>query len=723
MPKNLLIVESPTKAKTLQPILGGDFEIISSYGHVRDLPKRSLGIDIEKNFTPKYVVPQKAQKIIKAIKEKMALCGQVILATDPDREGEAIAWHLLAVLKPQKNYSRISFHEITKEAVLDALKNQTTINQDLVDAQQARRILDRIVGYKLSPVLWKKVLSGLSAGRVQTPALHLIVLREREISDFKKEEFWTLEGKFNNQEKKEFIAKLEEVEGKKLEKTSIKNQVEAEKLKSTLEQNDFSISENKNWEVERSPKAPFTTSTLQQEAAHKLGFSAKKTMMLAQQLYEGVNITGKGSTGLITYMRTDSVHLSNQAMQGIRSYLQTNYQELLSPQPQLYKTKSKLAQEAHEAIRPTNPALEPDKVSSFLNSDQQKLYNLIWRRALSTQAKPAKLSHSQVTVSDKDLNRFKASGVEVKFPGYLKLYTFDQSEDKLLPLMKEAEKVNLLSLDCKQNFTEPKKRYSEATLVKALEEFGIGRPSTYAVIIDTIQKRGYVIKESGYFKPLDIGFLVNDLLFEHFEDFIGIEFTAKMEDKLDEIATGKKSWVSVLDEFYKPFSKNLLEKEKILGDKKITEEKSDRICEKCGKPMIIKTGRFGKFLACSNFPECKNTQNLAEEDQEKTKNNDSNNDDKVELAKISDYAHLKCKKCGSELVIKKGRFGEFLACSTYPKCRYTKTINKPTGIKCPKCSAGDVVERRTKKGRQFWGCSNYPKCDYASWEDPNKEKY
>ncbi|MFH1749417.1 MAG: type I DNA topoisomerase [bacterium] len=721
MSKHLVVVESPTKARTIQPILGKDFEVLSCYGHIRDLPKKELGVDVEHNFKEKYVIPPKSRKTIKQIKDAEDKNDDLILATDPDREGEAIAWHITEVLKTKKPVKRIVFHSITKSAILEAMKSPSEINHDLVEAQQARRVLDRLVGYKLSPFLWKKVLTGLSAGRVQSPAVRLIVEREDEISKFKKQEYWGIEAEFSTG-KESFSAILAKIKDKPLDKFAIADEKQAKEILDNLKNGDYKVADISEKQTTKRPKPPFTTSSLQQEASNKLHFSTKKTMTLAQRLYEGKTIAGKGQVGLITYMRTDSITVSSEALNKARDIINTKYgKDYVPDQAQIYKTKSKSAQEAHEAIRPTHPDLIPADIESQLEKDEARLYDLVWKRFVASQTIEAKTKITTLMIENQQKDGFKTSGFQVIFPGFLKIYKSGEAEEKILPNLTRDQKLKLEKLEPSQHFTEPPPRYNEASLVKALEELGIGRPSTYASIIDTIQRRGYVIKEGYAFKPTDIGVLVIKLLVEHFNTIVDVNFTAQMENQLDKVAGGELTKPKLLEDFYSPFEKNLKEKEKTMGKNKITEEPTNIKCDECGKNMIIKTGRYGKFLSCSNYPKCKNTQEYITQD----KNDQSahheihdTKEQKDQTAKISDYAEVDCPKCKQKMIIKQGKFGQFLACENYPKCKYTESIDKQIGMKCPDCKDGEVVEKKTKRGRPFWGCSNYPKCKYASWNNP-----
>ncbi|MCX6744449.1 MAG: type I DNA topoisomerase [Candidatus Parcubacteria bacterium] len=702
MPKSLVIVESPTKAKTITKFLGKDFKVESSFGHIRDLPQKKLGVDVKNNFEPTYEIPIKAQKQVDKLKKLAASAQTIILATDEDREGEAIAWHLLNALNLEgKHTERIAFHEITKKAIEEALKNPRELDMHLVDAQQARRILDRLVGYKLSPLLWKKVARGLSAGRVQSVAVRLIVDREREIQKFNQEEYWSIEAELQKSEQN-FLTQLAQIKGKAIDKMAIKNETEAQNILAELNGAKYQVSKIEKKEAFRQPPTPFTTSTLQQEAGKKLGYSAKQTMMLAQQLYEGIELGTEGSVGLITYMRTDSLNLSDFSLTNIRDYIQGELGDKYLPAKAIiYKTKSKGAQEAHEAIRPTDVNHTPDSIAGYLEPKQLRLYKLIWQRTLACQMMPAIIDQTKVDIQANDYT-FRANGSTIKFDGFLKIYRTGIKEN-ILPDLKEGDLPKLIDLKKLQHFTQPPARYSEATLIKAMEEYGIGRPSTYAPTISTVQDRNYVKKnDEKKLYPTEIGILVNDLLVAHFPQIVDLNFTAKMEEDLDKIAEGKMKWQPVIKEFYEPFAANLIIKEKEIDKKELTEEKTDLKCDKCGSPMIVKMGRFGKFLACSNYPECKNIQPMmmTEEEHKALETNET------------------CPKCNAPLIIKTGRFGKFLACSKYPDCKFTKPIQKSIGLKCPKCSQGDVVVKKSKRGKIFYACNRYPDCDYASWEKP-----
>lgn len=688
MGKSLVVVESPTKARTISRFLGRDFIVDSSYGHIRDLPRSKLGVDIEHNFQPQYVIPLKARPVVKKLKTAAAKATRTILAVDEDREGEAIAWHLTQALDlaPEKT-ERIVFHEITKRAIDDALQHPRTIDMQLVDAQQARRILDRLVGYKLSPFLWSKVYRGLSAGRVQSVAVRLVVEREREIQQFKTQEYWTIVASLAKSIQKQvssiketFEAILIKVNGKALDKFALQNKDEAENIVNALREAAWKVESVEKRAATKSPLPPFTTSTLQQDAFRRLGFSAKQTMMLAQQLYEGVELGGEGAQGLITYMRTDSLNLSQEALREAAAFIKKEFGASYTlPTPRQFRTKTKGAQEAHEAIRPTDPARRPESVERFLDKRQQRLYDLIWRRFIATQMPQAIFDATSVDVKavrdvktiQNDSNGsnssnsyiFRATGQVMRFDGFLKIYPL-QFTETTLPDLTPQEELELQKLTPHQHFTEPPPRYSEATLVKTLEKYGIGRPSTYAPIISTIQERKYVERyERRYLKPTEIGFLVNDLLIEHFPQIVDVQFTAKMEEELDDIADGKREWQPMIKEFYEPFAKNLEIK---YGEVKKyhADEATSELCPQCQKPLVIKLGRFGKFIACTGFPECKYTSALGENKKEAP-----------------------------------------------------PSINMP----CSKCQEGEIVIRRTRRGKIFYGCSRYPKCDYASWEDPREQ--
>lgn len=715
---NLVIVESPAKAKTIEKYLGKDYKVLASFGHVRDLPQKTLGIDTEKDYNPDYQILPKAKKTITTLKEAAKKAQDIYLATDLDREGEAISWHLSFALglKGDKT-KRIVFNEITKGAVESAIKNPRSIDIHLVDAQQARRILDRLVGYKLSPLLWKKVKKGLSAGRVQSVAVRLVVEKEREIENFKPIEYWLLGAKLSKkaQTKSPFPAYLEEIDGKSVSKFDVKNQSEAESIEKVLRSAQYLVRDVKHTDSLRKPSAPFTTSTLQMEASRKLGFSPKQTMVLAQHLYED---------GHITYMRTDSTNLSAEALSSIQQIIKRDYGEKYLSVGRKYATKTKHAQEAHEAIRPTHF----DQLKVTEDRRGQRLYDLIWKRTVATQMADAIFDVLTVKISaigEKKL-LLGARGEAVKFEGFMKVY-LEGSDDEsaadsisTIPELKNGEELDFIEVIKEQKFTEPPKRYSEATLVKKMESLGIGRPSTYAPTLDTIQQRGYVTLEDRRFKPTEIGVIVNDLLVKHFENIVDYKFTAQMEDEFDEIAEGKLKWQKVIDEFYQPFSKKLGEKTKEINKSEIMPvEKTGEKCPECGEELVIRHGRFGKFIACGGYPKCKYSRPL--EDKNIQKNSEVVEKPGV-VESLEEAETEKCEKCGGKMILKEGRFGKFLACENYPKCKNTKTIVGKTGIKCPECEQGEVIERKTKRGRSFWGCSRYPECKYATWDNPAQKK-
>ncbi|MEI7890669.1 MAG: type I DNA topoisomerase [bacterium] len=716
----LIIVESPTKAKTITKFLGKDFVVKSSFGHVRDLPKSGMGIDIEHDFLPTYEIPDKARLKVDELLKFSKKADEVILASDEDREGEAIAWHLATALglddKNKKPYSRIVFHEITKTAIENALKNPRNIDLNLVDAQQARRVLDRLVGYELSPFLWKKIRRGLSAGRVQSVALRFIVEREREIQKFESEEFWTINAKLQKTGvKEEFEANLLEQNGEKIEQTItlklftgdyktkksiIKNKKEAEKITKELTGAKYQVLSVETKETLRNPSAPFTTSTLQQAAISNFGYSAKQTMMTAQKLYE---------QGYITYMRTDSMNLSLESLVSARKIIEKEFGKKYSLEsPRYFKTKSKSAQEAHEAIRPTDPGKTPEELSLVLEPGQLKLYRLIWNRMIACQMQSAKLNSVKADVeatAAKNNYLLRAAGSTVIFDGFLKVYAQRAAQaETFLPELKKGDKLSASEIIPTQKFTSAPPRYNEAKLVKALEENGIGRPSTYAPTISTIIDRKYVDKnEDKRLFPLEIGFPVNDLLVEHFPVIVGVDFTANIEEDFDKVADGQKTWVPVIRDFYEPFHKLLAEKNDSVKKEDLL-EKLDRPCPTCGADLIMKFGRFGKFIACANYPTCKYTEKTDSEKKEDEEN-----------------SGIVCDKCGKPMQVKRGRFGAFLGCSGYPECKNIMKIEQKTGIKCPKCLEGDVIARKSKKGKMFYGCNKYPDCDFVMWNKPTGE--
>ncbi|MFW5888464.1 MAG: type I DNA topoisomerase, partial [Patescibacteria group bacterium] len=721
---NLIIVESPTKAKTISKFLDNNYQVESSYGHIRDLPKSKMGIDTENDFQPTYVIPTKARKTVNKLKNLSEKASRVILAADEDREGEAIAWHLIKAMElPDEKIKRIAFHEITESAIKKAMENPRNIDMGLVNAQQARRILDRLVGYELSPFLWKKVAKGLSAGRVQSVAVRFIVEREREIQAFVPEEYWSITAKLEKKEKEEnnlLEAKLNKIQGKTVKKLGIKSEEEKNEIMNGLKGAKYAVANVLKKETSKKPPAPFTTSTLQQTANRWLGFSSKQTMTLAQRLYEGVNIKGEGQVGLITYMRTDSMNLSQNFLGQASQYLKQNLGDKYAPSsPRVFKTKSKNAQEAHEAVRPTDVFRDPESLRSSLDTGQYKLYKLIWQRSLATQMPPAKMDSTTLDVDAVGTPyQFRATGQVLKFDGYLNIYP-EQSKELQLPEVAKGEELNLRELLGEQHFTKPPARYSDAGLVKEMESYGIGRPSTYAPIISTVIARNYVNRDDNKkLAPTDIAFVVNDLLVKHFSDIVDYEFTAQMENDLDEVADGNKDWQPVVKQFYNPFHQNLLNKYEELNKQDIMpEEKSQEKCDKCGAEMIVKTGRYGKFLACSGFPDCKNIKPL-------DKNGEKQQDDEKTAKLKEKYKNEVCDKCGSPMDIKNGKYGPFLACTGYPKCKNIKSIeenNPSTGVTCPKCGKGEIIERKSKRG-VFYACNQYPDCKNSYSGKPTGDK-
>ncbi|MEW5976579.1 MAG: type I DNA topoisomerase [Acidobacteriota bacterium] len=758
MSKSLVVVESPAKAKTINKYLGTDFSVKASMGHIKDLPKKGLGVDLDNDFEPTYETIPGKEKVIKELRSAARGVDSVYIATDPDREGEAIGWHVAEELsaKNRKVY-RVMFNEITQKAVREAFKNPGQIDAHLVEAQQARRILDRLVGYKISPLLWAKVRRGTSAGRVQSVALRLVVEREREIQAFKTEEYWTISANLSGHHPPPFDARLQKVSGKNVE---IGNQEQAQSIVRSLEPAQFIVDRVETKEKKRNPVPPFITSKLQQEASRKLRFSVKKTMMIAQRLYEGIDLGNEGSVGLITYMRTDSTRVSDDALKEVRDHIQSAYGSRFLPEKAVYYRSKKDAQDAHEAIRPTAVARTPEQLKPYLSPDEFKLYKLIWQRFVASQMSAALFDQTSIEIlADKYL--FKATGSVLKFDGFLAVYQEgkdekDEEDEELehrLPALSKGEILKLNQLKPEQHFTQPPPRYTEATLVKALEEKGIGRPSTYAAILTTIQDREYCVKQEGKFHPTELGFVISDLLVASFADIFDVQYTARMEDELDEIEEGKLAWTAALQEFYDKFKADLKLAQKHMRDVKRMEEPTDEKCDKCGSPMVIKWGRHGKFLACSAYPECKSTRELAR--------SQSGPEDSKEVEQIEETCENcgrpmalkrgrfgqflactgypeckttrnlsngktstpdtptgeKCPQCGKELVLKHGRFGQFTACSAYPECKYVK--KKTLGIPCPEANCkGELVEKKSRRGKIFYGCDQYPSCRFVTWNKP-----
>lgn len=724
MPKYIVVVESPAKAKTIEKYLGKDYKVLASFGHVRDLKPKENAVDPENNFAMAYQAIEKNEKHMREIAKALKQAdGGLLLATDPDREGEAISWHVFTLLNEKKllegkEVSRVIFHEITKNAVTTAIKNPREIAMELVNAQQARRALDYLVGFKLSPLLWKKIRRGLSAGRVQSPALRMIVEREIEIENFKTREYWSILSDLTA-EKQNFSAKLVEYQGKKLEQFSITSKQQANEAEQELNKaaNGYlTVTKVEKKQRKRNPTAPFITSTLQQEAARKLGFTAQRTMRTAQQLYEGME-TEQGTVGLITYMRTDSVTLADEALSEIRGFIKERYgNDYLPDSARVFKTKSKNAQEAHEAIRPTSVFRTPESLINTLNNDQARLYDLIWKRTVACQMIHATVDTVAVDLSCGKDNRFRANGSVIKHPGFLAVYQesldddkTDENSEKILPPLKEGQSVKLININCNQHFTEPPPRFTEASLIKALEEHGIGRPSTYASIITTLQNREYVELENKRFTPTDVGRVVNRFLTNYFTQYVDYDFTAKLEDSLDKVAQGEQEWIPLLKEFWSPFKKEVDHVDKNVDRSEVTQEDIGETCPKCEKPLTKRLGRRGNFIGCSGYPECDYTRSL--EGEETT-------------ASEPEYVEGRvCPECENKLVVKHGRYGKFIGCSGYPDCRHVESLIQPkdTEVTCPKCHKGNMLQRKSRRGKIFYSCGQYPDCDYAVWNEPIKE--
>ncbi|MEJ2213189.1 MAG: type I DNA topoisomerase [Gammaproteobacteria bacterium] len=719
---NLVIVESPAKAKTIEKYLGKNFQVLASYGHVRDLVPKEGAVDPSNHFAMKYQTIERNEKHVKNIVSKLKNADNLMLATDPDREGEAISWHLLELLKSRKKLKdkgiyRVVFNEITKKAVQHAVDNPREISMDLVNAQQARRALDYLVGFNLSPLLWKKIRRGLSAGRVQSPALRMIVEREEEIEAFNPREYWSIEA-LSSKDNQQFTAKLNTFNGEKVEQFSITDEKRAAEVEKTLldaANGLLDVKKVTRKQRKRNPAPPFTTSTLQQEAARKLGFTAQRTMRVAQQLYEGIDI-GDGTVGLITYMRTDSVNLSDDALEELREFIAKKYgSDQLPDAVRTFKTKSKNAQEAHEAIRPTSAKREPVKVAQFLSKDQQKLYDLIWKRTVACQMIHATMHTVSVDLGAGEGHVFRASGSTIANAGFIQVYQEgkddvkpgDDKDEKLLPELVEGEKIDLISITPNQHFTEPPPRFSEASLVKALEEYGIGRPSTYASIISTLQDRDYVELEQKRFYPTDVGRIVKKFLTNYFNQYVDYDFTARLEDELDAVSRGEEEWVPLLEKFWQPFKDQIDHTQENVQRSDVTQEKIDESCPKCGGQLSIRLGRNGRFIGCTNYPECDYTRNL---------NDDQGSNEPQEVGRD-------CPKCSKPLIYKQGRYGKFIGCSGYPDCKHIEPLEKPTdtGVPCPKCDDGSLMKRKSRRGKIFYSCSTYPKCDYAIWNEPVAE--
>lgn len=717
---NLVIVESPAKAKTIKGYLGKNYKVTASKGHVRDLPKSTLGVNIEEGFTPKYINIRGKGDLIKELKTDAKNADTVFLATDPDREGEAIAWHLATVLGIHEDkIKRVKFNEITKPCVKEAIKNSSKIDMNLVDAQQARRILDRIVGYKLSPVLWKNIKSGLSAGRVQSVATKMIVDRENEIRAFKPKEYWSIDATLETTDGKQFGAYYYGTAEKKQE---LKSEADTNKVLSAIEGKDFIVKSMKKSQRTKNPAPPFTTSTLQQEAYKRLGFASAKTMKTAQELYEGIQLGDKGTHGIITYMRTDSLRISDIAAESAKQFIVENYgNEYYPKQRRIYKSRND-AQDAHEAIRPSYLEYAPKAIRAYLSNDQYKLYKLIWDRFIASQMSSAIID--TVTIDSVCENAlFRSTGSVIKFAGFMSVYEETSDEEanektvnSYLPYTYEGEHLKGSGIVTEQHFTQPPARFTEATLIKALEEKGIGRPSTYTPTITTIVQRGYVERAAKALAPTALGEATNSLMVDNFPDITDYNFTAKMETSLDEIESGDKILVDVLKDFYDGFEKELEKAEETVKDKsyKLPVIETDIVCDKCGRTMVVKSGRFGKFAACPGYPECKNTKPLDKDGNAITKDSEEN-------ASTPAPDDVKCDKCGGPMVIKKSRFGSFYACAKYPECKGTKPINIELDVSCPLCSS-KIVVRRGRNRTVFYSCSSYPDCKFTSCDTPTNDK-
>ena len=722
MSSKLVIVESPAKCKTIQKYLGKDTVVLASYGHVRDLLPKEGAVDTANDFAMKYQVIDRNSKHVDAIAKAMKKADVLYLATDPDREGEAISWHLYELLKKRgtlknKKTHRVVFHEITKQAVNEAVANPRELSMDMVNAQQARRALDYLVGFTLSPLLWKKVRRGLSAGRVQSPALRMIVERELEIEAFEPKEYWTIVADAALK-KANFDAKLTHLQGKKLSQFTINNETgsaEAVAILTKAADGKLLVTNVSKKQRKRNPAAPFTTSTLQQEASRKLGFGAQRTMSVAQQLYEGVD-TGEGAVGLITYMRTDSVSLANEAVEELRGFIAEKYGAVAVPKaPQVYKTKSKNAQEAHEAVRPTSISRTPESLKSYLPADQHKLYTLIWQRTLASQMVHATMNTVAVDLGCGAGNTLRANGSTVVNPGFMSVYlegkddSKSDKDERLLPVMEVGDVVDLKAVRPEQHFTEPPPRYSEASLVRSLEEHDIGRPSTYANIISTLLQREYVELEKKRFHPTDVGRVVGKFLVEHFTQYVDYGFTASLEGDLDAVSRGEKEWVPLLRNFWGPFKEQVETKDKEVQRSDVTQELLDEDCPKCGKKLSSRLGRSGRFIGCTAYPECDYTRNIDGEE--------------TTASEPEVVADRKCPKCESDLWVRIGKYGKFIGCSSYPKCKHIESLEQPTntGVDCPQCKKGEILVRKSRRGKIFYSCSGYPECDYALWNEPVKE--
>jgi len=722
---NLVIVESPAKAKTIKKYLGPDFEVMASYGHVRDLIPKEGAVDPEQGFAMQYQVIERNERYVRDIARKLKQAEALYLATDPDREGEAISWHLYELLKSRRQLAqrpvhRVVFNQVTKGAVQEAVANPRQLSGDLINAQQARRALDYLVGFNLSPLLWKKIRRGLSAGRVQSPALRLIVEREQEIEAFEIREYWTISADAVKEDK-DFEAKLTRFAGEKLEQFSIPDQARATEITSALVAaagGRLKVEQVERKQRKRNPAPPFITSTLQQEAARKLGFTAQRTMRIAQQLYEGVDVGG-GAVGLITYMRTDSVNLATEALEEIRGFIGEHYgADYLPPQARLYKTKAKNAQEAHEAVRPTSIRRLPSNLKAHLSADQARLYELIWKRTLACQMAHALIDMVALDLSAGSGNLFRATGSAVVSPGFMRVYLegrddakgADDDQERMLPQLRESELVDLKAIRPEQHFTEPPPRYTEASLVRVLEEYGIGRPSTYASIISTLQEREYAQLEKKRFHPTDVGRIVNRFLTEYFTSYVDYDFTARLEDELDAVSRGEEDWIPLLEQFWRPFKDRVDHTQENVKRSDVTQEVIAETCPQCDAPLSIRLGRHGRFIGCTRYPKCDYTRDLADTA-------------RLEQPAAEVIEGRSCPECGSQLQIKRGKYGKFIGCSGYPKCRYLEPLERPqdTGVTCPTCNQGILLKKKSRRGKIFYSCSTYPKCDYALWNEPLAE--
>jgi DNA topoisomerase-1 len=722
MARNLVIVESPAKARTLGKYLGRNYQVKASVGHIMDLPKSKLGVDLENDFEPEYQVIRGKAKIIEELRKAAKGTENVYVAPDPDREGEAIAWHIASKLGRSKDkIKRVLLYEITKKAVLEALKHPQELNQDRFEAQLARRILDRLVGYQLSPLLWKKVRRGLSAGRVQSVALRVVCERERGILAFVSEEYWSVTAQLEGSHPPPFDARLTEVAGQRLDNKTFRldSSERVDEVLRSLQATDWTVTNVETRERRRNPAPPFITSKLQQEASRKLSYSPSRTMRIAQRLYEGVELGTEGAVGLITYMRTDSTRVSNDALAAVREYIPRRFgAEYVPEKPVVYRSK-KDAQDAHEAIRPTAMEYEPDRVSAYLGKDELALYTLIWNRFVASQMEAARFDHTGANIAAGEC-RFRATGQTMKFDGFIRVYTEgrdddavddEEGADRALPPLTAGMPLTLRDLVPAQHFTQPPPRFTQATLIKELEENGIGRPSTYATIMTTLLNKEYAVEGEGRrLQPTELGFLITDLLVESFPDVLNVEFTAGMEDVLDRIEEGKEHWKVALRRFHGPFAKDLERAETQMRDVKREERPTDIACEKCGAMMVVRWGRRGEFLACRSYPDCRNTKNFRREG------------DKIVAVDVSETSEV-CEKCGKPMRVRFGRYGKFLGCSAYPDCTNIRPLVRPTSIemRCPECREGEVVERRSRRGKVFYGCGRYPKCRFAVWERPVPE--